>query len=214
MSALILLLVSQPLTIDAAVERALSVAPELSAQHQAEEAAHAQVGEAYSTYLPRAAAEASYVARAPKNELPIELPPIPGVPPVGEIDSIHHFAGGLKLGYRLFDLSREPLVGAAKAREEAEKHNTDDLRAKLAYRVRATYLAALLARDLDRISTESLDVAREEEKHAVLATEVGTGTQVALAQVRVRVASLEAQQLRARSELDRHRGKLTSLLQL
>jgi outer membrane protein TolC len=209
-----LLLCSAPLTMDRAVERALEVAPELSAQHQAEEAAAAQVGEAHAGYMPRLSLEASYLAKYPKNELPIVLPPIEGVPEVGDIDDIHHFQGGLKLGYRLFDLTREPLVDVARAREQAEKHNTADVASKLAYRVRATYLAALLARDLKRIASESLAVAHEEERRASLATEVGTGTHVALAQVRVRVASLEAQERRAESELARYAESLRNLLEL
>jgi outer membrane protein TolC len=57
-------------------------------------------------------------------------------------------------------------------------------------------------------------VAREEESRAALAAEVGTGTLVALAQTRVRVASLEAQESRARSELARHVSSLKSLLDL
>jgi outer membrane protein TolC len=209
----LLLLSAAPLTIDAAVERALSVAPELSAQRKAEEAAAAQVGEAFSGYFPRLSLDAAYLFKYPKNELPIEIA-IPGVPPVEDIDDLHHFQGGLKLGYRFFDLSREHLIDAAEAKEEAEKQGTKELAARLAFRVRAIYLAALFARDLERIASESLKVALEEERRAVLAAEVGTGTRVALAQARVRVASLRSQKRRAESELLRHQDSLGSLLEL
>ncbi len=216
MSAIVtmLLLTAAPMTMDAAVERALKVAPELSAQRQAEEAASRRVGEAFSTYWPRLSAEASYLFKTPKNELPIQLPPELGLPEVGDIDDVHHFAGGLHMGVRLFDLSRGALVDAAEANEEAEKHGTDDVAAKLAYRVRATYLAALLARDLERIASESLKVAREEQDKAALAAEVGTGTQLALAQARVHVSSLAAQEKRASNELERYSAILKSLLAL
>lgn len=209
-----LLAAAPPLTIEAAVQRALEVAPELAARRRAEEAASARVGEATSSYLPRVSVEASYLAKYPRNELPIELPPIPDLPPVGEVDDIHHFQGGLKLGYRLFDLSRGPAIDAAEARVEAEKHTSGDVASSLAFRVRATYLAALLARDLATIATESLRVAREEERRAHLTAEVGTGTRVALAQARVRVAGLEAQEKRAKSELERYQAVLASLLDL
>lgn len=210
----LLLLAAEPLTIDGAVARALTVAPELKARKRSEEAAGHRKDRVFSSYLPRLTAEASYLARAPKNELPIELPPIPGVEPIDEIDDIHHFQGGLKFGLRVFDLSRGALMDAAEARQRAETFETESVRSKLAFQVRATFLAALLARKVAKIAEESLVLAKREEKRAELKADVGTGTHVALAQARVRVASLRAQERRANSELDRHRARLTSLLDL
>lgn len=208
----LLLAAAGPLTIEGAVQRALEVAPELEARRRTEEAAGHQADRVFSSYLPRLTAEASYLARAPKNELPIELPPIPGVEPVEAIDDIHHFQGGLKFGIRVFDLSRGALMDAAEAQRRAETYETESVRSKLAFQIRATFLAALLARQVEQIAEQSLVVAKAEEKRARLRAEVGTGTHVALAQARVRLASLTAQQRRAKSELDRHRARLASLL--
>jgi outer membrane protein len=205
------LLASEPLAMESAVEAALARAPELLARAKVEEAAGARADEAFSSYLPRVNVDVSYLAKSPKNELPIDLPPIPNVPPVGDVDDIHHFQAGVSFGYRIFDLSRGPFIDAAEARAEAEKHESADLRSKLAFEVRATYLAALFARDTQRIAAESLEVAREEERRAEVAAEVGTGSSLVLAQARVRVATLEAQKTKAENELERHMSRLASL---
>lgn len=211
-SPLLILCLSAPLTLEEAVDRALQTAPELAARAEQERAAEARAHQVFSGYLPQANVNISYRARSPKNELPIELPPLPGLEPVGDIDDIHHFAAGLTVGLRVLDFSRDALHDAAEARREAEQYETDAVRARLAFQTRATFLAALLARDVHRIAKESLAVAREEERRAVLRAEVGTGSQVALAQARVRVASLVAQSRRAESELARHQSKLGTLI--
>jgi outer membrane protein TolC len=200
------------LTMAQAVRQALARAPELGAAREEEEAAQQRVAQAASAYLPRLSAEASYSVHWPKNELPIELPPTAGMPKIGEIDDFHRVSAGASMGLRVLDLSRGPRLDAAKQSLQVERAKTQEIAAVLAFQVRATFLAAIFARDLQRISQESLRLALEEEKRAILRTEVGTGSQLALAQVRVRLAGLRAQYKQAESELERHRKQLASLL--
>src|SRR5262249_35098792 len=72
--------------------------------------------------------------------------------------------------------------------------------------------AALFARDVAAIAKSSLQIAREEEERARLRHEVGTGTEVTLAQARVRRAGLEAQLFRAENDLERYQTQLASLI--
>ena len=202
------------LTMEDAVQRALARAPELSAARAGEQAADGRVDQARSAYLPRLGAEASYLARWPKNELPIDFSKltIPIPISIGEIDDIHHVRAGVQVGMRVLDWSRGPRLDAARQSLEAERARTRETAAGLAFQVRGTFLAALFARDLKRISGESLRLAESEEKRARLRSDVGTGSQVALAQARVRVAGLKAQLRQAENELERQRRQLASLL--
>jgi outer membrane protein TolC len=204
-----------PLTIEAAVGRALGRAPELAALRAGEAAAEARVGQARSAYLPRLGADVTYSAHWPKNELAIALPPgLPFAITLPEVDDVHRFRAGAQVGLRVLDLSRGPRVEAAKSSLASEAARTRETAAALAFQVRATFLAGLFARDVTAIAGESLRLALAEEKRAALKAEVGTGSAVALAQARVRVASLRAQLRQAENELARYRQQLQSLLAL
>lgn len=200
------------LDIDAAVEAALARAPALKAAAAQEAKAAAQAEVARSAYLPRVDFDAAYLARSPKNALPIELPPIPGLEPIGDVDDVHHVQVGLSAGMRVFDLSRGYRVDAADAALDAEKAQTLARTADLAYAVRATFLAALYAREVRDVAAASLKVAQEDQKRVELRVQAGVASEVALAQARVRAASLDAQRRRAESELSRARARLSSLL--
>jgi outer membrane protein TolC len=204
------------LTLDHAVSRALARAPELSAARAGRDTATHKVQKARSAYLPRARLGASYLAWWPKNELPIDLSslPLPVLPEIGDIDDVHHVRAGLEVGIRALDFSRGPRVDAARQTVKAADAQIREARAGLAFRVRATFLAALFSRDMQALGAESLRIARAHEKRARMRAEVGTGSQVALAQARVRVAKLEAQHRKAESELLRYRRQLASLLGL
>ena len=86
-----------PITVEQAVDLALARAPELQASRHGVDAARARVDLARSAYWPRFSLEASYLARWPKVELPIELPPqVSGLMVLPEMDDIHHFRAGLQ----------------------------------------------------------------------------------------------------------------------
>lgn len=204
---------SGPLTIDEAVDRAILRAPELRAAQFGEDAASERAEQARAAYWPRVSVDASYLARWPKNELPIDLsalPNLPGLPTVGDVDDIHHFNAGVQLGVVLFDLTRGEKVDALEHLASAERAKLTEAKAQLAFQTRAAFLAALFARDVAAISEASLAIAKEEEHRAAMRREVGTGTEVALAQARVRRASLEAQAKRSRHELARYTAQLAS----
>lgn len=204
-----------PLTIEAAVARALGRAPELEALRASEAAAEARVGQARSAYHPRLGADLSYSAHWPKNELAISLPAgLPFAITLPEVDDVHRFRAGAQVGLRVLDLSRGPRVDAARSSLASEAAKTRETAAALAYQTRATFLAGLYARDVTKIAGESLRLALAEERRAKLKAEVGTGSAVALAQARVRVASLSAQLRQAENELARYRQQLQSLLGL
>ncbi len=205
--------------MDGAVRLALRRAPELGAARQRIAAARARKKQARAAYWPHAGLQASYIARWPKNELPIDLSGLSAVMPgaeleIAEIDDVHHFRAGLQLGFRALDLSRGPRVDAAEHARGAAAEGAREVAAAVAFRARATFLAALLARDLARIAADSLVLARAHLARQSSATRVGTGSELALAQARVRVAELEASQAHARGERRRHLGNLAALLKL
>ncbi len=202
----------EPLDIRAAVDAALDRAPSLAARQSAEAAAEAQIRVAESAYLPRLQFDASYLFYTPRNQLPVDLPENLGLPPVGDVDDVHHVQIGLTAGYRLFDLSRGPRADAAVSRREAEVAQTAMDRADLAYMVRATFLAALYARAVRDVAEASLAVADRQRRQVTLRAQAGVASEVALAQARVRVANLQAQRRRAETELVRYRARLSSLL--
>lgn len=200
------------LDMNAAVEAALARAPALKARGQNERAAEARVEAARSAYLPRVSFDASYLAHWPANNLPIELPALPGVEPISDVDDIHHVQAGLSVGYRLFDLGRGYRVEAAEAAHMAETAQTEVQRADLAFAVRATFLSGLYAKEVRAIAEASLGLAQQELRRVELRSAAGVAGDVAVAQSRVRVASLSAQQRRSESELVRYRAQLASLL--
>ncbi len=200
------------LSVEQAVARAVARAPELAALRESEAAARAKIDQARSAYLPRATVDVSYSAHWPKNELPISFDALPFKIPVGEIDDYHRFSVGAGAALRVLDFTRGPRVDAARSNLASEQARGKESAASLAFQVRATFLAGLLARDLRQIAKSSLELALAEEKRALLRVEVGTGSQLALAQARVRAAGLRAQLRQAESELDRQRRLLASLL--
>jgi outer membrane protein TolC len=213
--------------MEQAVSLALKRSPEVHAAQHQQQAQQARVDQAQSAYLPRLTLGVSYLAWWPKNELPLDLsflgdfmqrlapqlPPLPP-PPIADIDDIHHLQAGLEAGYRLFDLPRRFRYRASQLQAVAASTGVEHARVALAFQVRATFLAALFSRDVKAITADSLQLARAHEKQAQLQHEVGTGSQVALAQARVRVAQLNAQLLFTQSEFERYRQQLVSQLGL
>ena len=199
-------LAGAPLTLDQAVSLALKRAPESEGARQHIAVASARVGQARAAYWPGAVVDVKYLARWPKTELPIDLSGLqqalpPGTAPeIGEIDDVHHFAAGLRLGYRVLDLSRGPRVDAATHAQGAAREAVREVDAAMAYRTRATFIGALLARDLEALARKSLEVARQDLARAAAAERLGSSSRLALAQVRVRVAQLQARLSRAESE--------------
>jgi len=200
-----------PITVERAVDMALARAPEVRAARGEHAAVGERVRQARSAYLPRLSLNGGYMVWWPKNALelpagvPIELP---------AIDSYHHVNAGLEAGIRLVDLSRGARVDAARQAASAAGAGIRETEVGLAFQVRATFLAALFSRDVTRIAGESSKLARRQEQQARLRAEVGTGSQVALAQTRVRGAQLEAQLRQSESELERYRRQLASLVGL
>lgn len=195
-----------------AVSLALNNAPELSASRRKVDAARARVDLARSAYWPRFSLEASYLARWPTMELPIEIPAqMSGLLEIPEMDDVHHFRAGVQGGYRVLDLTRGARVAAGKAALKAERLASQEAGAMVAYRTRVVYLSALFAGDAVRLAEASLVVARATEKRAAERLAAGAGNRLELAQSRVRVASLEAQQARTMQELSRIRLVLANL---
>lgn len=205
------------LTMERAVALALSRAPEARAAGHQVAASKARARQSRAIYWPRASLEAGYLARWPQNELPIDLSALQNIlgdkaPSIEPIDDVHHVRAGLSVGMRLFDLSGWARTDAADAALGAEEEGERLTRARLAFRVRASYLAVLLTGEVARIAGESLSVARAEEKRARLRLEVGTGTELSLAGVRMRLAELSAQKRRAELEHQRQQQRLATLL--
>ncbi|MCB9654266.1 MAG: TolC family protein [Deltaproteobacteria bacterium] len=200
------------LSIDDAVRLALARAHELRARSESEAVARARTEEVDSAWWPRAEIAGTYLARWPVQALPISLPPQLGLPPIPEVDDVHHVQLSARLRWLLFDLSRGPRAEAAKAQLETEIATTKLSTSELAFYVRSNFLLGILARDLKNIANESLRIAREELRTATLKASVGTGSELAVAQARVRVAQLEAESRRAETELSRRRSALSIML--
>lgn len=205
-------------SLDEAVTLALKHAPEIRAARQGVAAADARIGQARAAYWPGAGLEVKYMARWPKTELPIDLSGLeqalpPGAAPeIGDIDDVHHFSAGLRLGYRVFDLSRGPRVDAARHARATAQAGLRQADAAVAFRARATFIAALLARDLEALARVSLKVAADDLARARVAESLGSSSRLGLAQAKVRVAQLQARLTTASSEQHRLRLQLASLL--
>ncbi|MBK8013010.1 MAG: TolC family protein [Deltaproteobacteria bacterium] len=200
------------LSIDEAVGKAIERAHELRARTESEAVARAKTDEIQSAWWPRAEVGGTYLARWPVQTLPISLPAQLGLPPIPEVDDVHHVQLSAKLRWLLFDLGRGPRADATEAQLAAEIATTKLSASELAFYVRSTFLLGILARDLKDIARESLRVAREELRTATVKAAVGTGSELAVAQARVRVAQLEAEDQRAEIDLARRRTTLASLL--
>lgn len=205
----------RPLTLEQAVGLALAHSPQLRAAQHSVVAARARVEQARSAYWPRVGLDAAYLARWPKQELPMEFPPqFAGLVQLPEMDDIHHFRAGISAGWRAVDFSRGPRVEAGQAAVKAEQAGQQQAQVKLALATRKVYLAALFARDAAQLSAQALAVARQQEKRAADQLAAGTGTRLVQAQARARVAELEARDTAAvhqRGRLGRVLANLTGL---
>jgi outer membrane protein TolC len=206
-------LADEAITLDAAVERALARAPEVRAARASRAAAEERTGQARSTYWPRLGLEVSYAIKSMKNELPLDLPSFLNIT-IPDIDDYHRFRAGAQVAMSLLDFSRGPRLDSTKLGTEAEEARQRETEAGLAFQVRGVFLAALLAGEIEKIAGESLEVATAEAKREDLRATVGTGSQLALAQARVRVAGLHAQLQQAENEHRRQLDQLASLLGL
>ncbi|MBK6848803.1 MAG: TolC family protein [Proteobacteria bacterium] len=207
-------LAAPSLTLDQAVAQAMARAPELRAAALARAEAEARLAQTQTAAWPRAVAEASYTPHWPINE--IRLPPTPGGPTLTPraVDDVHRYQVNLSVSERLVDLSRGGREAAAREGVRQSEAAGELAAARLAFAVRVAFYGALFARDVCRIAGESLAQARREAQRAELRLAAGAGTQVGLAQARVRVAELEAELRRAEVQQARQRRVLASLLGL
>lgn len=201
-----------PLTLDQAVEQALARAPELRAAALARAEAEARSAQTQTATWPRAVAEASYTPHWPINE--IRLPQAPGGPTLTPrpVDDVHRYQLSLSVSERLVDLSRGGREAAAREGVRQSEAAGELTAARLAYGVRVAFCGTLFAREVARIAGDALTQARREAQRAELRLTAGAGTQVGLAQARVRVAELEAELRRAEVQQLRQRRVLANLL--
>jgi len=207
-------LAAPALTVDQAVEQALARAPELRAAALARAEAEARWAQTQTAAWPRAVVEASYTPHWPINE--IRLPQAPGGPTLTPraVDDVQRYQVNLSVSERLVDLSRGGREAAAREGVRQSEAVGELAAARVAFGVRVAFYGALFARDVCRIAGESLAQARREAQRAELRLAAGAGTQVGLAQARVRVAELEAELRRAEVQQARQRRVLASLLGL
>lgn len=201
-----------PLTLDQAVEQALARAPELRAAALTRAEAEARLAQTQTAAWPRAMAEASYTPHWPINE--IRLPQAPGGPTLTPrpVDDMHRYQLSLSVSERLVDLSRGGREAAAREGVRQSEAAGELAAARLAYGVRVAFCGTLFAREVARIAGDALTQARREAQRAELRLTAGAGTQVGLAQARVRVAELEAELRRAEVQQLRQRRVLANLL--
>ncbi|MBK8481305.1 MAG: TolC family protein [Proteobacteria bacterium] len=204
----------QPLTLERAVALALARAPELRAAALARAEAEARLAQTRATAWPRAVAEASYSPHWPINE--IRLPATAAGPTLTPraVDDVHRYQLNLTISERLLDLSRGGREAAAAEGVSQSAAAGELAAARLAFAVRVAFLGALFARDVCRIADESLAQARREAERAALRLSAGAGTQVGLAQARVRVAELLAERRRAEVQQVQQQRTLANLLGL
>ncbi len=204
------------LTQEQAVARAVERHPAVEAAEHATEGARRRVDQARTAWLPRLSAEASYRYSGPLPELSVvvDLPILPQPQTLTqEVGTQHNAGAGLKVGWRAFDFfARDAAIDAAQAAAGAVAAEGEQRAAEIAYAVRATYLGALLAAEVETITQRSLGVAQQALADEQVRRAAGIGDDVAVAGAETRVAELEARLVDARQSRRRAMESLALFL--
>jgi len=210
--------VGEPMSIEAAVARALARSPALVAGEASRAAARARVDQAGSAWLPRVGVEARYRYIGPVAELVLDTGlTLPGQtePFVvkRELGSEHNADAFVTVGWRALDLGvRSAREEAARALVRAAEHDHAARAIEVAYATRVAYLGALLAADGVATTELALAVARDTRDEAARKKAAGLGNDLGLAGAELRVAELEARRGDALEALTRARATLASLV--
>jgi outer membrane protein len=207
-----------PLTMDAAVARALARHPAVVAAERSGEAAHARTRQAKTGWLPRLSVDGAYRYQGPIPELSIDT----GITPPGaseplaitrEIGTAHVASLSVTAGWRALDFgARSARVGAARAMERAATADGAEREADIAQAVRMAYLGVALQDEVARVTEGALAVTRDALARAEAGLAAGLAPKVRVAAARARAAELEARLVAARQGRERVAATLRLLL--
>ncbi len=214
------LAVATPLSVDAAITRALGRHPALTAAERAADAAHARTRQAKTAWLPRVTVDGAYRYQGPVPELVIDTgQPLPGAAePLSitrEIGTAHVASVSVTAGWRVLDFgARTSRIAAARAMERAAVADGDEREADIAQAVRMAYLGVLFQDEVARATQGALAVTQDVLARAESSLAAGLGSKVRVASARARVAELQSRLIAATEGRERILTTLRLLLGL
>lgn len=209
-----------PLSLDAAVSRALDRHPALTAADRAGTAAHARTRQAKTAWLPRVNVDGAYRYQGPVPELAIDTGlTLPGASePLSitrEIGTAHVASLSVTAGWRALDFgARTARIAAAKAMERAAVADGAERQADIAQAVRMAYLGVVFQDEVARVTQGALAVTRDGLARAEAGLAAGLASKVRVASARARAAELESRLVAATEGRERVMATLRILLGL
>ncbi|MGM0576905.1 MAG: TolC family protein [Myxococcota bacterium] len=204
------------MSLDEAVERALTRHPTVQAARHAEDGAEARTDQARTAWLPRVEVEGAYRYSRPVPDLSfetdIQLPGQPGPLTIDrEIGTAHNASVQATAGWRALDFgARSARIRAAEAMERAAGAEGRERALEVAWAVRAAYAGVLLFEDVEEVTRRALETTRAGLEEARAGREAGLAADVTVAGAESRVATLEARL----EEAHRRREKAATTLRL
>jgi outer membrane protein len=201
---------STPLTLHAAVERALARHPGPAAAREATHEAHAAVGEARAGWFPTLRLSGS----ATQYQEPMAAAPMHGfrlaaLPPFDET----LFLSSLSFGYTLFDGGgREARVRQARARETAAEASLAGSEAALITRVVVTYLDVLAKTRILDAHDRRLEALRAERERVGRRYDVGRAAPLETLRIEATLASAQADRVHLTFALETAEQDLARLI--
>lgn len=204
---------AQPLTLDAAIARALEVNPAVGVADAGLKRAEASVKEARASFLPQINASANYTRLIQSQFFPDGFPPDTGAPstfPFGQRNTWNFGITGQQI---LFDW-RLSGIGIAKAGREQARVEVGAQRAQLELDVTTAYVDALVADGLVAVAESTLSQQERTLRETELAWRTGTRPEFDVLRARVARDGQRPDVIRRRAARELAYVRLRQLLRL
>ncbi len=198
--ALGFILQAASLTLQQAIQYALTHNPSFLAEKERVEAAKAQKDKAMSGFLPKISFQGQRILQ--EKLFTIEIPPFfPGDRPKKvKMDFTRNYQLGLSINQVLFTGGKvSNAYRSAKFNYEASKRELEEKKLELIYNVKRAYFSALLAKQVLSIAEEALKLAERHYKQVKALYEVGNASKFELLSAEVNYENAKPDVLKARN---------------
>jgi outer membrane protein len=197
------------LTLDEALRTAGAQHPQLQAAHAQTEASTARIESARAPLLPQVSGNASY-QRATRNATVSTVPAGGGLPVTStSLASTNMYSLGLNATQLIYDFGQTTgKWNAAKSTLQSQEQSERNLRAQVAFNVRAAYYAAAASASLVKVATENLANQELHLRQIQGFVEAGRRPEIDLAQSRTDRANAQVQLINAQVGYDSAKAAL------
>ncbi|MGA2480004.1 MAG: TolC family protein, partial [Spirochaetia bacterium] len=202
---------SAPLTVEQALNLAVSNQPLIQQAQAAVQAAQSRVGQAQSSYYPNLSGTFSYMRVEPDQSFAFDFPPLP--PLSFSLLPVDNWDFHLGLNQIIYQFGKRGVqVRLAENGVAAARIGVEQIRTSLVFQTAQLFYASLFLREQVRALDSQLENLQQHLAGIQVREQTGSATQFEVLSTQVKIASLQSQRTEAENQYSKQRIALLQMV--